>query len=166
MFIYGQGEELALITKQFRLNGYEGLIFTVEGGANSEVLTVAGSAADGVVFSATYVVPDAPENGATELIREVLNKYYSQYGEMPFSDCFYRGYDEGSLVVEALRNAADPDSGESIKDAFKAISGLDLLGGTVDFTPATGDGLEQANQWMVDNMFPYYPLGDLKNTVE
>ena len=24
---------------------------------------------------------------------------------------------------------------------------------------------EQANQWMVDNMFPYYPLGDLKNTV-
>ena len=20
----------------------------------------------------------------------------------------------------------------------------------------------QANQWMVDNMFPYYPLGDLK----
>ena len=25
---------------------------------------------------------------------------------------------------------------------------------------------EQANQWMVDNMFPYYPLGDLKNTAE
>ena len=25
---------------------------------------------------------------------------------------------------------------------------------------------EQANQWMVDNMFPYYPLGDLKNTIE
>ena len=25
---------------------------------------------------------------------------------------------------------------------------------------------EQANQWMVDNMFPYYPLGDLKNTVK
>ena len=24
---------------------------------------------------------------------------------------------------------------------------------------------EEANQWMVDNMFPYYPLGDLKNTV-
>ena len=25
---------------------------------------------------------------------------------------------------------------------------------------------EEANQWMVDNMFPYYPLGDLKNTVD
>lgn len=149
VFVYGQGEELALITKQLRLNGYEGLIFTVEGGANSEVLTVAGSASDGVVFSATYVVPDAPENGATELIREVLTKYYNQYGEMPFSDCFYRGYDEGSLVVEALRNAENPDSGESVKEAFKAISGLELLGGSFDFTAGTGDGLDQANQWMI-----------------
>lgn len=24
----------------------------------------------------------------------------------------------------------------------------------------------QANQWMTENMFPYYPLGDLKNTVK
>jgi 2-oxoglutarate ferredoxin oxidoreductase subunit beta len=23
-----------------------------------------------------------------------------------------------------------------------------------------------ANQWMADNMFPYYPLGDIKNTVK
>ena len=24
---------------------------------------------------------------------------------------------------------------------------------------------EQANEWMTENMFPYYPLGDIKNTV-
>ena len=25
---------------------------------------------------------------------------------------------------------------------------------------------DKANKWMVDNMFPFYPPGDLKNTAE
>ncbi|MDE6100792.1 MAG: 2-oxoglutarate oxidoreductase, partial [Paramuribaculum sp.] len=25
---------------------------------------------------------------------------------------------------------------------------------------------EKANEWMVENMLPFYPLGDLKNTAE
>lgn len=155
--VYGLGNELAMIAKQLRLNGYEDLIFTIEGGTNVEVLTVGGAAANGIVFAAAYVVPDAPENGATEMIREALNRFYNQYKEMPFSDCFYRGYDQGRLVAEALKNAKDVNSGESIKDAFVAIKGLELLGGTFDFTDGSGDGLTQANKWMIfDNKIQSY----------
>lgn len=147
--LYGLGGELAMITKQLRQNGYEDLIFTIEGGANSEMFTVAGNAANGVVFAAAYVIPATPEEGATEMIRDVLGRFYEQYGEMPYSDCFYRGYDQMQLIIEALKNCENPDSGESIKDAFKSISGVELLGGTFDYTEGTGDGLKQANKWMI-----------------
>ena len=77
--VYGLGGELALIAKQLRQNGYQDLIFTIEGGANSEMFTVAGDASNGVIFSAAYVVPASPEDGATEQIQNVLKKYMEKY---------------------------------------------------------------------------------------
>ena len=147
--VYGLGNELALMTKQFRQNGYEDLIFTIEGGANSEMFSVAGDASNGVVFAAAYVVPATAEEGATDLIKDVLGRYYEKYKEMPYSDCFYRGYDQGRLIVEALKNCKDVNNGEEIMKAFKNLSGVELLGGTFDFTAGTGDGLTQANKWMI-----------------
>lgn len=147
--VYGLGGELALIAKQLRQNGYQDLIFTIEGGANSEMFTVAGDASNGVIFSAAYVVPASPEDGATEQIQNVLKKYMEKYGEMPYSDCFYRGYDQGRLIVEALKNCENTNDGEAIMKAFKNLSGVELLGGTFDFTNGTGDGLTSANKWMI-----------------
>ncbi len=147
--LYGLGNEMALIIKQLRRNGYENIVFTIEGGANSEMFTVAGSASDGLVFAAAYVVPASPEEAATELMKDILTQYYDKYKEMPYSDCFYRGYDQMSLIVEALKNAEDVNDGESIMKAFRAINGVELLGGTFDYTNGTGDGLTEANKWMI-----------------
>ncbi len=149
LVVYGLGTELALLSKQLRQNGYEDLIFTIEGGANSEMFSVAGDASNGVVFSAAYVIPATPEEGATAQIQDVLKRYLEKFNEMPYSDCFYRGYDQGRLIVEALKNSENPDDGESIMKAFKALSGVELLGGTFDFTDGTGDGLTSANKWMI-----------------
>ena len=68
---------------------------------------------------------------------------------MPYSDCFYRGYDQGRLIVEALKNCENTNDGEAIMKAFKNLSGVELLGGTFDFTNGTGDGLTSANKWMI-----------------
>lgn len=149
LVLYGLGGELALLTKQLRQNGYEGLIFTTEGGANTEMFTVAGDASNGMIFSATYVIPPTPEEGATEQIRTILKKYQEKYNEMPYGDTFYRGYDKGMLIIEALKKCENVDDGESIMKAFKAISDVSLLGGTFDFTAGTGDGLDVTNQWMI-----------------
>ena len=53
------------------------------------------------------------------------------------------------LIIEALKKCENVDDGESIMKAFKAISGVSLLGGTFDFTAGTGDGLDVTNQWMI-----------------
>lgn len=147
--LYGNGNELAVIIKQLRQNGYEDLIFTIEGGANSEMFTVARDASNGLSFAATYVVPATPEEAATPLMKQLLTDYYATYKEMPYSDCFYRGYDQGMLIVEAIKNAENPDDGESLMKAFRNIKGMELLGGTFDYTDGTGDGLTQVNKWMI-----------------
>jgi len=147
--LYGNGNEMALIIKQLRQNGYEDLVFTIEGGANSEMFSVAGSASNGLAFAAAYVIPATPEEAATKEMEALLKQYVEAYKEMPYSDCFYRGYDKGRLILEAMKNADDVDSGESLMKAFKAISGMNLLGGSFDFTNGSGDGLTQANKWMI-----------------
>jgi len=147
--LYGLGNEMALIIKQLRQNGYEDLVFTIEGGANSEMFTVAGSASNGLAFAAAYVVPASPEEAATEMMKNLLEKYKKDFKEMPYSDVFYRGYDQGRLILEAMQHAENIDDGESIMKAFRAISGMELLGGNFDFTSGTGDGLTQANKWMI-----------------
>lgn len=147
--LYGGDSECALIIKQLRQNGYEDVLFTVEGGASAVIFNVAGENADGLIFAAPYVVPATPDEAATSLMQEVLKVHYDNKGEMPYSDVFYRGYDQAMLVVEALKNCDDVTSGESITEAFRNISGVELLGGSFDFTNGTGDGLTVTSKYMI-----------------
>lgn len=147
--VYGNGNELALILKQLRQNGYEGFVYTSEGGANAEVLSVAGEAADGLIFAAAYVVPETPEDGTTELIREVLNKFYEKYGAMPYSDVVFRGYDQMMLLAETLKKTEDISDREGVKETFRSLSGVELCAGSFDFTDGSGDGLMSCNKFMI-----------------
>ncbi|WP_343210627.1 ABC transporter substrate-binding protein [Anaerolentibacter hominis] len=147
--VYGNGNELALILKQLRQHGYDGYVYTSEGGANAEVLSVAGDAANGLIFAAAYVVPETPEDGTTELIREVLNKFYEKYSAMPYSDVIFRGYDQMMLLSEALKKVDDITDREAVKEAFKSLSGISLCAGSFDFTDGSGDGLKSCNEFMI-----------------
>ena len=147
--LYGVFTELGMLVKQLRQNGYEDLIFTAEGVTASELFTVSGDASNGVVGAGTYFIPATPDGAPSDIVREQLEIYYEANGEMPYGDTFCRGYDQMSLVLEALRNCDDPDSGESIMEAFRAISGLELMSGTFDFTAGTGDGLTGKSKYMI-----------------
>ena len=149
MIVYGVGYEEAMVTKQLRQNGYTGLIFTTEGATDAQMLNTAQDAANGVVFAATYVVPATAEEGATQLIRDVLADCVKTYGAMPYCDQFYRGYDQACLVIEALKNSKDVNDGTANMEAFRAIKGFTGLGGDFDFTGATGDGLANTSKWMI-----------------
>ena len=149
--LYGLNVELAMITKQLRQNGYNDLVFTIEGGASKEMFVVSGDAANGMVFAAPYVVPETPEEGTSDMMRSILKVYYDKYNEMPYTEIFYRGYDQGRLIIEALTKATDINSGEALAKAFKEIKGLELVGGSFDFTGGTGDGLFATNKYMILN---------------
>ena len=149
VYIYGLGQEVAMVIKQLRQNGYEDVIYTAEGISASEMFTISGSTSNGVVGATSYTVPATPEEGTSELMRDVLKRYYDAYGEMPYGEVLYRGYDQTMLIIEALKNCDNPDSGESIMEAFRQLSGVELLGGTFDFTDGTGDGLTSTNKYMI-----------------
>jgi len=149
IILYGLGNEMALILKQLRQQGFTNNVYTCEGGANSDILTVAGSSANGLIFAAPYVVPATPEEGATDLIKQVLTTYYTTYGDMPASDLVYRGYDQLMLLAEALKKVADITDREAVKDAFKSLSGIELCGGSFDFNDGTGDGLKVSSAFMI-----------------
>lgn len=147
--LFGLANELALIVKQLRQGGYDGYIYMAEAGASIDLINVAGDAANGIVFSAAYVVPGQPDDAPTEIMKDMLEEYVAEYGVMPITDVAYRSFDGLNLMAEAFRTASDMDDLESVRDAFQNIKGYEGLGGTFDFTKGTGDGLESCSMYMI-----------------
>ena len=149
IMLFGLANGLALVVRHLRQAGYEGYIYMAEAGASVDLINVAGDAADGIIFTAAYVVPPTPEEATTDLMREMLEAYVEMYGEMPATDVAFRVYDGANLLFTAFQNAEDMDDPASVRDAFVAISGYEGLGGTFDFTAGDGDGLSGCNTYMI-----------------
>lgn len=149
IIIYGVSTELPPLMKQIRQQGFTGHVYTSECGSNSDFLSVTGEAANGLMFAGPYYMPEEPSQGTSDIQVSFLEIFYEKYQEMPYAESAYRAYDALCLVAEALRNAEDPDSGESIKDAFKAISGFEGIGGSFDYTSGSGEGLDACNLYMI-----------------
>lgn len=149
IIMYGNGWEMALILKQLRQQGYDKCVYTCEGGANTDILEVAGSSADGLAFGCAYIVPIDIEHATSDAERSFLEKYVELHGEMPLSDVAYRAYDQIRLIGIALNNSTDIYDKEANRDAFAAINDYDGLAGHFDFTDESGDGLTKSNAYMV-----------------
>lgn len=149
VFLFGLANELSLIVKQLRQAGYNGYIYMAEAGASVDLIDVAGSAADGIIFTAAYIVPTSPEEATSELMKEMLTAYVDMYGEMPATDVAFRVYDGANLLFTAFQNAEDMDDKDSVRDAFRQISGYEGIGGTFDYTAGDGDGLSGCNVYMI-----------------
>jgi branched-chain amino acid transport system substrate-binding protein len=146
---YGNTPEIANFVKTARRLGITDYIFSVEGASSPDIRNVAGDDANGLVYVSANVIPDSPEDAASELEREYIDAYIKKYGEMPTSDVGYRTYDGASLIVEAMRNAEDLNKPETIAEAFKNIKGYEGIGGVFDFTSGTGDGLFVSKMFVV-----------------
>ena len=149
VMLFGLANELSLIVKQLRQAGYNGYIYMAEAGASVDLINVAGSAADGIIFTAAYVVPATPEESTSDLMREMLEAYVARFGEMPATDVAFRAYDGANLLFTAFQNATDMNDKDSVRDAFRAITGYEGIGGTFDFTAGDGDGLSGCNTYMI-----------------
>ena len=149
VMLFGLANELSLIVKQLRQAGYNGYIYMAEAGASVDLIQVAGSAADGIVFSAAYVVQPTPEEATSEMMKEMLVAYVDMFGEMPATDVAFRVYDGANLLFTAFQNAEDMNDKDSVRDAFRAISGYEGIGGTFDYTSGSGDGLDGCNMYMI-----------------
>lgn len=149
VMLFGLANELSLIVKQLRQAGYNGYIYMAEAGASVDLIDVAGSAADGIIFTAAYVVPPEPSKATSELMKEMLEAYVDMYGEMPATDVAFRVYDGANLLFTAFENAADMNDKDSVRDAFYNIKGYEGIAGTFDYSAKDGDGLSGCNVYMI-----------------
>lgn len=149
VMLFGLANELSLIVKQLRQAGYNGYIYMAEAGASVDLIDVAGSAADGIIFTAAYVVPPEPAKATSELMKEMLEAYVDMYGEMPATDVAFRVYDGANLLFTAFENATDMNDKDSVRDAFYNIKGYEGIAGTFDYSAKDGDGLSGCNVYMI-----------------
>ena len=149
IIMYGNGYEMALIIKQLRQQGFTKNVYTCEGGANTDILQVAGPAANGLIFGCAYVVPQSIEAATGEKESAYLKHFVEMFGEMPLSDVSYRGYDQLHLIGLALNSSTDYTDRDANAEAFRAIKGYEGLAGVFDFTDGTGDGLSGSNAYMI-----------------
>lgn len=149
VMLFGLANELSLIVKQLRQAGYNGYIYMAEAGASVDLIDVAGSAADGIIFTAAYVVPSEPAKATSELMKEMLEAYVEMYGEMPATDVAFRVYDGANLLFTAFENATDMNDKDSVRDAFYNIKGYEGIAGTFDYSAKDGDGLSGCNVYMI-----------------
>lgn len=146
---YGNSEELMLFIKQLRNQGFNGFVYTVEAGANTQIIDVAGAAANGIVFGCAYVIPQSIEDATSEYEKTFLANFVDLYGEMPVSDAAYRGYDQMNLIAYALNNSPDLSDRDANAEAFRSIEDFTGLAGNFDFTDRSGDGLSSSNAYMI-----------------
>lgn len=166
VMLFGLSNELSLIVKQLRQAGYNGYIYMAEAGASVDLMQVAGDDANGIIFTAAYVVPPTPEEATSDQMREMLEAYVDMYGEMPATDVAFRVYDGANLLFTAFQNAEDMNDKDSVRDAFVAINGYEGIGGTFDFTAADGDGLDGCNTYMIiDGSYQLFDKATLEEAI-
>lgn len=147
VFCSTNGPTQAIFAKQLRQLGYEGLAFNREG-LTADVISVAGAAADNWVFVYPYVTYKSPDDATDPDMKKFLQMYKDEYGEMPYHDCAYRSWDALMVMAEAARIAGSNDS-DAIRQAVGKIKDFKVLGGVLDFTDGTGEGLHTLNTYIV-----------------
>lgn len=137
-----------LFVKQMRDMGYKGTLWNKESFQQNGI-EIAGSASDYVCFS-WPCVSYSDENDATGTMKDFLTAYKAEYGQLPTSDCAYRGYDAVLVLKEACKVAGSNDR-QAIADAIATIDSLDALGGKMNFTVNPGEGYQEGQLYFVQD---------------
>ena len=146
VFMSTVGATYGVFIKQLRQYGFEGIILNKEA-LPSDAVQVAGEAADYVAFSAPYLTYASVEECDDPNIKEFLTKYQEKFGTIPATDCAYRVYDSLIVLREAAEKAGTNEH-EAVKNAVNQISGLQGLGGVLDYTDGSGEGLHNFKEFI------------------
>lgn len=142
------GETAPIIVKQLRQYGYTGIIFDKESFMASQVSIAGEGNSDYIVFVNPYVTYESIEDIDIEQVKDFAERYKEAYGDINKTDSAYRGWDAIMVMWEASKIAGANDS-ESLKDATNKISGMEGLGGNIDFTSGNREGYNDYNAFLL-----------------
>ena len=149
MFISTFGPTQPLIAKQLRQYGFEGLCFTKDL-YQVDALQVAGAASNNFAFAYPYLTYASVDECDIPLVKEFLEAYKAEYGELPTSDCAYRAWDSVMVLKEAITIAGTTDR-EAVAKAVGQVKGLETLAGVQDFSLGDGEGLHSSNIFIIQD---------------
>jgi branched-chain amino acid transport system substrate-binding protein len=150
MFVYSGTEDMGLQMKQFRQLGFNGEVFGPETFSSPDVRKVAGPAANGAIFAATYVIPDSVDEAYNDYEKKFLTAWKAKHGQLPVSDTAYRSYDSIMLLAEALKKTKSLN-GPDLRDAIENITNYAGLAGTFNFKGNNGEGVKEIRLYGVVN---------------
>jgi len=102
LFIFVTTSYFGPATKQARQLGFDKQIFGCESYASQSVKDIAGEAANGVVFFATYIVPRRIEDSYDPLLTEFLKVYMDKYKKLPDESLSFRTYDAVNIIAKGI----------------------------------------------------------------
>ncbi|SDL94424.1 branched-chain amino acid transport system substrate-binding protein [Modicisalibacter muralis] len=116
----------ALLIRQLRQRGYQGVIAVGDGSTSSKLFEIAGRAAEGVYAFANPIPAFLP--GA----QDFNIQYESEYGRAP-GPYAPLSYDGLQLMAWAIEKAGSTDS-DAIQQALSSAGGMEWLTGPISFT--------------------------------
>jgi len=132
----------SLVPKNMKQMGFEVPLFQSHGFGNINYVTMAGKAADGIVFPAgRLLVADALPAGHPQ--KQLLSAYKKEYETMFKEDVSTFGghaYDAFLLLTEAVKRAGSADRGK-VRDALEGLKGVAGTAGIFSFSPTDHNGL-------------------------
>ncbi len=123
----GYQAEGALLIRQLREGGYEGVIMVGDGSSAQELIDLAGPAAEGVLCTGPPLTDFLPA------AQSFIQNYEASFPREPGASAALM-YDASMLLADAIERAGSFDSA-AIRDALEATDGFEGLAGPIMFTP-------------------------------
>lgn len=143
-----QGNTFGPFLKQLRNMGYTGMVCSSQV-LSEDIVKVAGESpnTDYVFTAYPYVTYASVDDCDIPYVKDFLQKYLDQIGEMPQHECAYRGWD-AVMALKAAAEIAGSNDGEAMKDAMSKVV-TDGIGGTMDFTKGDREAYSEFNSFIL-----------------
>jgi len=133
--------------KQIRQHGYTGLLFDKES-FYSDLIDIAGvENSNYILFCNPYVTYTDIEDCDIEYMREFLQLYKNEYGELPRTEIPYRAWDSMMVLWEATKLAGSNKS----EDLIKVVPQIKIqgLGGIMDYSNGDGEPYHNVSRFVL-----------------
>lgn len=122
--VYSTGQEMPLIFKQIRENGYTGTIYANSTAETSTTLEVAGDAAEGVIYTFNTLDDSKPH------VKKFIDDYKAKFNEDP--ELFgAQHYEMVMILADILKQGKE--SPKDILEAFKQVENFQGITGDITF---------------------------------
>lgn len=139
------GQVTPLFVKQLRQYGYTGIVMDKEAFANSMVAIAGEAASNNLMWANPYVTYKSIDDCDIPVMKDFLQLYSDKYGQLPQTECTYRGWDSIKVLWEAAK-VSDSNDADAMRNAIGTLK-YEGLGGQIDFTVGDREGYHAFNSF-------------------